>query len=303
MSNSLVSIIIPTFNRAHLIGETLDSVLAQTYDNWECIVVDDASVDETANLLKEYVDKDKRFSFYQKPNNLPRGPSASRNFGFRLANGNFINFLDSDDVMMPDKLKKDIEKMNSGSYDFTISQNIYFSSDGSCKEKFWNEKLFSEDPVNDFIVKDIGWSVNAPLWRKESLENKNLVFDEYLLSGDDFLFHLEALQKGLLPVVYSQTTVKIRQHKKRLSEAPIKAPYKLHLFFILLSQNRFQLSTQSICFLQQQVHKQLKNTFGAKKHTTGLKYLFKYTFLDRHPRYFTQLFLAMLEKTEKSVRD
>ena len=76
----LVSIIIPTYNRAHLIGETLDSVLAQTYQNWECIIVDDGSSDNTDEVIGAYVEKDSRFKYYHRSDkDLPKEPSASRN--------------------------------------------------------------------------------------------------------------------------------------------------------------------------------------------------------------------------------
>ena len=65
MQTPLVSIIIPTYNRVHLIGDTLDSVLSQTYTNWECIVVDDGSTDGTNELLVEYLKKDKRIQYHQ----------------------------------------------------------------------------------------------------------------------------------------------------------------------------------------------------------------------------------------------
>ena len=67
MKQALISIIIPTFNRAHLIGETLDSVLAQTYPNWECIIVDDGSTDTTDEVVGEYVKKDSRFLYHHRP--------------------------------------------------------------------------------------------------------------------------------------------------------------------------------------------------------------------------------------------
>ena len=66
-STPLISIIIPTYNRAHLIGETLDSILVQTYPNWECIVVDDGSTDTTADVMREYIKKDNRFQYHQRP--------------------------------------------------------------------------------------------------------------------------------------------------------------------------------------------------------------------------------------------
>ena len=78
----LISIIIPTYNRSHLLGETLDSVLIQTYRNWECIVVDDGSTDYTPELMEFYIRKDSRFSFYRRPEEKAKGANACRNYGF-----------------------------------------------------------------------------------------------------------------------------------------------------------------------------------------------------------------------------
>src|SRR5690554_2207297 len=107
----LVSIIIPTFNRAHLIGETLDSVIAQTYQNWECIVVDDGSTDHTAEIMANYLAKDSRFQYHHRPKNRPAGGNAARNFGFGVSKGEYINWLDSDDLFLPDKLSVQMEYM------------------------------------------------------------------------------------------------------------------------------------------------------------------------------------------------
>ena len=85
MMNPLVSIIILTFNRGHLIGETLDSVMLQTYENWECIVVDDGSRDNTSKLLKSYVQKDSRFQYHHRSSKRLKGANACRNYGFELS--------------------------------------------------------------------------------------------------------------------------------------------------------------------------------------------------------------------------
>ncbi len=108
MKTPLVSIIIPTFNRAHLIGETLDSVLAQTYTNWECIVVDDGSTDETNKLLATYCEKDARFQYPHRPNDRPKGANACRNYGFELSKGEYIQYLDSDDLISQNKIKAQV---------------------------------------------------------------------------------------------------------------------------------------------------------------------------------------------------
>lgn len=104
----LVSIIIPTFNRAHLLSETLDSVLAQTYLNWECIIIDDHSTDNTDVVLQDYLKKDARFVFIKKSKKQPQGASISRNIGLHLANGKYIQFLDSDDILAENKIENQV---------------------------------------------------------------------------------------------------------------------------------------------------------------------------------------------------
>src|SRR5690554_6036808 len=91
----LVSIIIPVFNRANLIGETLDSVLTQCYSNWECIVIDDGSTDHTIEIINGFCIKDYRFKLFIR-NREPKGAPTCRNIGLSIANGQYINFFDSD---------------------------------------------------------------------------------------------------------------------------------------------------------------------------------------------------------------
>lgn len=109
MKKPLVSIIVPTYNRAHLIVESLESILAQTYKYWECIIVDDGSRDDTLELVNTYLEKDSRFNLYCRPDSRKKGASSCRNIGLERANGKFIQFLDSDDLMMKNKLEEQLE--------------------------------------------------------------------------------------------------------------------------------------------------------------------------------------------------
>lgn len=115
MNSLLISIIIPTYNRVNLIGDTLDSVLAQTYTNWECIVVDDGSTDKTNKLLAVYCEKDPRFQYHQRPNDRSKGANACRNYGFELSKGEYIKWLDSDDLISCDALFSQINTLKTNS--------------------------------------------------------------------------------------------------------------------------------------------------------------------------------------------
>lgn len=110
--DKLISIIIPTYNRAHLIGETLDSVLRQTYQNWECIVVDDGSNDNTENIVQTYTIKDNRFKYFTRPQTRKKGASTCRNYGYEKSKGEYIQFLDSDDILDVSKLFNQVEILN-----------------------------------------------------------------------------------------------------------------------------------------------------------------------------------------------
>lgn len=103
--DSIVSIIIPTYNRAHHIGETLDSIIAQTYRNWECIVVDDGSCDYTTELMEFYCEHDSRIQYHHRPKEKPKGANSCRNYGFELSKGKYIQWLDSDDLLSTKKIE------------------------------------------------------------------------------------------------------------------------------------------------------------------------------------------------------
>ena len=110
----LVSIIIPTYNRPHLLCEAIDSCLTQTYSNIEIIVVNDGGTKETENILKEryknvvgihtkyQVNDEKVIKYFYKENG---GVSSARNYGLKKASGEYINFLDDDDLLLPEKIE------------------------------------------------------------------------------------------------------------------------------------------------------------------------------------------------------
>ena len=111
--NALVSIVIPTYNRAHLIGETLDSIIAQSYGNWECLIIDDHSTDGTDLLIDEYSKRDGRFQFFLKGRDVKQGAAAARNLGLRKAKGEYVQFLDSDDILASNKLEAQLTSLSS----------------------------------------------------------------------------------------------------------------------------------------------------------------------------------------------
>ena len=103
MKSAEVSIIVPCYNQAAYLAETLDSVRAQTYQQWECIIVNDGSVDNTEEIAREYTVKDSRFKYFRKEN---EGPSQARNYGISNSDGAFVLPLDADDLIAPTYVEK-----------------------------------------------------------------------------------------------------------------------------------------------------------------------------------------------------
>ena len=188
----LVSIIIPTYNRAHLISETLDSVLAQTYQNWECVIVDDGSSDNTDEIVGDYVKKDSRFKYYHRPDEHLPGGNGARNYGFKMSQGDYVNWLDSDDVFLPKKLDihlKAFKKKNN--LDATVSKSYLFNFKSKKAYLPWRKKLYSENLLFDFIKLEAGWQTSDAMWNRKSIFYNP--FNEKLKSYQDWEFHLKSI--------------------------------------------------------------------------------------------------------------
>lgn len=151
MSNSLVSIITPTYNCGRFISETILSVQAQTYTDWEMIIVDDCSTDDTRKIVESHKIKDKRIRYYI--NSANSGAAFSRNKALREARGRWIAFLDSDDLWMPDKLERQISFMIKNNYAFSYHE--YEEIDEMSKKTGVIVK--GPNHINQFQMKNFCW--------------------------------------------------------------------------------------------------------------------------------------------------
>ena len=119
----LISVVIPAYNAEQFLDETLESVLSQTYENWECIIVNDGSTDNTESIAKKWCEKDARFRYFYKENS---GASDTRNFGIKEARGEYIAFLDADDLYMPNFLEVCIENLVEKDVDLVAPKMLEF---------------------------------------------------------------------------------------------------------------------------------------------------------------------------------
>lgn len=190
----LVTIVIPSFNRASLIGETLDSVLAQTDPRWECIVVDDGSTDGTQDVAQGYAAKDPRIRFISRDRE-PKGANACRNIGAAAASGAYVLFLDSDDLLVPSivhdigvdsSVYPDVDMLV---YDF----NVFTHSAGDAIPRKIPEGVRTEH-FKRFCLLAAPWAISCTAWRSEAV--RALGFPEDVTRLQDIEVHLRAIACG-----------------------------------------------------------------------------------------------------------
>ena len=127
-SQPLVSVVVPSYNYGHLVRETLDSLAAQTYGAWECVVVDDGSTDDTRSVVEAYAQTDPRVRYVRQEN---ARQAAARNNGIRHSSGDYFQFLDADDLVEPRKFERQVEYLEShADVDIVYSGVRYFGAGG-----------------------------------------------------------------------------------------------------------------------------------------------------------------------------
>jgi glycosyltransferase involved in cell wall biosynthesis len=194
MKEPLISIIIPVYNRAELIKETLDSVLAQTYSNWECLVVDDGSIDNTWEVLNDYSSKDERIRIIKR-NRSPKGANTCRNIGAEDSRGEYLLFFDSDDIFFPwciETLTQFIRRNNG--FEFGSFQQLVRSS---FNHRMWYRCV--KDTPENYLLRYLNFRIalsTACLWKKVSFY-KTDQWDEKLSCWQDPPLIVSALLKQL----------------------------------------------------------------------------------------------------------
>lgn len=194
LKQNLISIIIPTYNRPHLLQETLDSIIAQTYQNWECLLIDDGSLDITVKVLKNYAQKDKRFRVFERKNFIKqKGANACRNIGIENASGEYLIFFDSDDLFLPNCLQDRINFFESNNnYDFVVFQVQTFSKKENYKSVFLT--IEKDNYLQAFLSHNLPWQTMAPMF-KTSFIKTSLRFDLKMPRLQDPDFYTSLLLK------------------------------------------------------------------------------------------------------------
>jgi len=212
----LISIIIPTFNRASLISDTLNSVLSQTYSNWECIIVDDDSNDDTEEIVNNYLSIDNRFQFYKRPLELLKGANSCRNYGYSKSTGDYVKWFDSDDLLHSDCLKNQIESVLFHKKPIVFCEYHLFKEQSSFDTKPQHSYKNVTNIFHDFIQGSLVLNTQIALFDRNVVNQ--IRFDESLTRAQDLDFIFRILENNQDNVfLQNEVLVQIRAHANSIT--------------------------------------------------------------------------------------
>lgn len=201
-----VSIIIPTFNRATLIGATLQRIQEQTFTSWECLIVDDGSTDTTLETVGRFIAQDSRFVLYSRPESLLKGSNSCRNFGFEKAQGAWVHFFDSDDVLEPTFYETLLTGDLAGIH---MVAGSYFVTDSHLQKREAVSLTLKSTLFRDYV-----------LWRLKLITGC-VVFRKSFLDVQTFpLFHAD-LHRGQETELFSRLFFSLEPSAYRLYDFPL----------------------------------------------------------------------------------
>ncbi len=206
----LVSVIIPTYNRAEYISEAIESVLKQTYTNFELIIINDGSTDETQNIIEEYAKKDKRIKIFK--NEVNKNTVYSRNKGISHAKGKYIAWLDDDDVYMENKLEAQVEFMEKNQ-DIVLSGTDISLKNGDNRRVYLGPVEYDTEKAEIvFLLERLPVILGTTIWRADFFKKYNIKFNpEFALPEDLWIYDRIFANKGKI-VTIPKTLYKYRAH-------------------------------------------------------------------------------------------
>ncbi|GHV66304.1 putative teichuronic acid biosynthesis glycosyltransferase TuaG [Spirochaetia bacterium] len=205
-----ISIITPNYNCSRFIAQTIESVLAQTYQNWEMLIIDDCSTDGSYEIALEYAKKDSRIKVYRMEHNS--GAALCRNKAIELSQGQYLAFLDSDDLWLPEKLEKQLNFMQENDCDFSFTEyehiDIYnnpLNKRTSVIKRLSYRKLLSHNFLGCLTV----------MYRQD-LNNK--IYGPIVKVNNDYALFLQVLKKIKNANGYSECLSQYRIRKNSISK-------------------------------------------------------------------------------------
>lgn len=308
----VVSVIVPCYNYGHLLAETLDSLQKQTFQSWECIIVDDGSVDDTREVAARFIARDKRYNYLYQTN---AGLSAARNTGILASRGEFIQLLDADDLIAENKLLNQINLFKSNA-DISIvySEVRYFKSENPAELFYsfnkdaepWMEAYSTHLTFTTALMHINLFAVNCALFRKDIISSCGL-FNTQLKSVEDWEFWVRcSLQHKVFLFDRAQDSIALvrvhgnsmSQNIQRMHEASLHARIGLHhnirVCNLAFKKELADINSQQIAYL----HRTLYAEFNEKNKLKRLKHLLKGFSLHKEWRHIVKEIFKLFRQSK-----
>ena len=186
-----------TYNRAHLILESLDSISKQTFEDWECLIIDDGSLDDTEAIVQGFIERDSRFKYFRRPESHQKGLPGARNYGLEMAEGDFIIFFDDDDFAHPQNLEICQKQLLASESEFchyrkkSFTQSIPVAPSIIGSENFYK---IGQDQIEQVVMNKIPLASCTVMWKKECFDK--IRFNESLSYAEEWECYTRILLEG-----------------------------------------------------------------------------------------------------------
>lgn len=238
----LVSIIVPVYNSEKFINDTIQTVKEQTYQNWELLLVNDCSSDNSENIIKKYVKEDNRIKLINLEKNS--GAAIARNTGITNAKGKYIAFLDADDLWKNEKLEKQIKFMKENNYDFTFTGYEFADESGNKLDKIVNvpKQLNYKQALKNTTI-----FTSTVIFNVNNLE-KDLISMPNVRRGQDTATWWKVLKTGVIAYGLNETLSLYRRSSNTLSSNKIKALKRTWNLYRNVEKLSFFTSLYNFCW-------------------------------------------------------
>lgn len=240
--DELVSIIMPAYNSERYIKETIESVLKQTYKNFELIIVDDNSSDNTYEVIDKFSKIDNRIKKFKLSNNF--GAAKARNLALKNSKGRFIAYLDADDIWYDEKIEKQVKFMLDNNYGFSCTSYEVIDDSGKSLNKFiiMAEELDYKGFLINNLIQTVGVIVDTQIVSRELLKMPNM------RRRQDAATWLQVLKQGYSCYGMNNILAKYRRTKGSLSSNKFKAVKGM--WYLYRKVEHLSLAFSSYCFIR-----------------------------------------------------
>jgi len=221
--SKLVSIIMPMYNAEKYIKESIKSVLNQTYEIWELLIIDDVSTDNSLEIVEEYVERDSRIKLFRLDENS--GPAVARNVGIKNSIGDFISFLDSDDLWHAEKLEIQLRFMIDNNYSITCTDYEQIDEEGQSRNKIIKTKIKAD---YDMVLK---YNPIGNLTVMYNVDKLGKIKIPNIKKRNDYLLWLTILKKEKYIYGINQVLASYRVHPNSISSNKFElVKYHWHIY-------------------------------------------------------------------------